>query len=67
MKRKALLIGKMAEKQISRKDMAARMGMTVGTLNIRLNGQKDFRLGEAFLICEILGIPDGETMKYFND
>lgn len=52
------LIGLLAEKNISQRELAQMLGMNKNTVNSKINGKTPFDTGEATKICEILDITD---------
>ena len=54
------LLGIMAEKRISQRKLAKKLGVSKNTINLKLNGRGCFDTEQATHICEILGIEDAE-------
>lgn len=52
------LKGKMAELSVSQSELARVLGITVQTLNAKLNGRTQFTIEEAVKITEYLGLKD---------
>ena len=52
------LKGKMVERRISQEKMAKLLGITVQSLNAKLNGRSQFTLEEVVRITEILSLQD---------
>lgn len=52
------LKGKMTENRISQDKMAKGLGITVQSLNAKLNGRSQFTLEEVIKITEILSLQD---------
>jgi transcriptional regulator with XRE-family HTH domain len=52
------LKGKMTEGHLSQKSMAEALGITVQTLNAKLNGRSQFTLEEVVRITDILSLKD---------
>lgn len=52
------LKGKMTERRVSQKRMAKELGITVQSLNAKLNGRSKFTLEEVVKITEILSLED---------
>lgn len=52
------LKGKMTENRISQEKMAKGLGITVQSLNAKLNGRSQFTLEEVVKITEILSLKD---------
>lgn len=50
------LKGKMTEKRISQEKMAGMLGITVQSLNAKLNGRSQFTLNEVVSITKILNL-----------
>ena len=59
------LKGKMTEGHLSQKSMAEALGITVQTLNAKLNGRSQFTLEEVVRITDILSLKD--PMDIFFD
>lgn len=55
------IFGIMAEKGISQRELAEKIGLSLETVNGRLNGRKPFKTDEVIKLCEILGITDPKT------
>ncbi len=64
MKGKKLLLAKMIEKGISRKEMAEKIGIRTETFSIKLN-TNGFRCSEARVIVAVLGLSAYETYEIF--
>lgn len=54
------LLGIMAEKRISQRNLAKMLGISKNTINLKLNGKGCFDTEQATHICEILGIEEAE-------
>lgn len=52
------LLGAMAEKRISQRELARRLGVSKNTINTKINGKAHFNTEEATKICDILEIHD---------
>lgn len=52
------LKGKMTEKRMSQERMAKGLGITVQSLNAKLNGRSQFTLEEVVKIAEMLSLKD---------
>jgi len=52
------LLGAMAEKRISQRELARRLGISKNTINSKINGKVHFDTEEASKICDILEIKD---------
>lgn len=50
------LKGKMTEKRVSQENLAKKIGITVQSLNAKLNGRSKFTLDEALMITQVLNI-----------
>jgi len=57
--------GRMAELQLSQLNLANELGISVDTLNRKLNGIRDFNFTEIIQIIERLEIKETEIVKYF--
>lgn len=47
----------------TREDLAAKLGMTRVTLHQKLNGESEFKLGEAFALADALGCTVDDLRK----
>jgi transcriptional regulator with XRE-family HTH domain len=52
----------MARQRMSQADVAARIGMTPGALNLRMTGKQDFKIGELLAVADQLGVPVAQFM-----
>lgn len=52
------LLGLMAEKRISQRELAQKLGVSKNTINNKINGKGKFDTVEATKICEILEVTD---------
>lgn len=52
------LKGKMTEQKVSQERLAKILGITVQSLNAKLNGRSQFTLGEVVKITEVLSIKE---------
>ncbi|MCF2555577.1 helix-turn-helix domain-containing protein [Faecalicatena contorta] len=52
------LKGKMAEQRVSQEKLSKELGITVQSLNAKLNGRSQFTLAEVVKITDILSIRD---------
>lgn len=59
------LIGKIAEKYVTRVAFAKAMGLTSEQLSRRLNNRKHFSMDEIYHATELLGIPHKDIAVYF--
>ena len=57
------LLGLMAEKRISQRKLAQKIGISKNTLNNKLNGKGIIDTIEAIKICEILEITDAKIKE----
>ncbi len=64
MKGKRLLLAKMTEVGMSRKELAEKIGIRVETFSIKLN-TNGFRCSEAQVIVSVLGLSPTETFNIF--
>lgn len=55
------LLGLMAEKRITQRELAKKLGVSKNTINNKINGKVDFNTAEATKICEILELTDPKT------
>lgn len=60
------LIGRMAEKGFTQKDLADELGLVPQTFRYKMQGKYDFKVSEAFAIARILGIDPAEFDAYFG-
>lgn len=61
------LKGKIVEKQFTQEKLAEMLGISVQTLNAKLNGRKKFNLDEVVSITHILAIQDPVDIFFEND
>lgn len=59
------LKGKMTEQKVSQERLAKTLGITVQSLNAKLNGRSQFTLGEVIKITEVLSIKEPVDI-FFN-
>ncbi len=59
------LRGKIREICKSEKSFATALGMSQGTMSLKLNGKAQWNLDEVQKSCEILSIPSCDIDKYF--
>ena len=59
------LLGRIKEKGFTQAQLANLVGMTPGTMSMKLNNQAHFRQAEIFAICDALDIPISEIGEYF--
>ena len=60
------LIGRMAEKGFTQKDLADKLGLVPQTFRLKMRGKYDFKVSEAFAIARILDIDPAEFDAYFG-
>ena len=60
-----MLLGKMAEQNITQAELAKSIGMAVSTLSSKLKGRTDFKMQEAKKICNVLNIDDSSLLSFF--
>ena len=60
------LIGRMAEKGFTQKDLADELGLVPQTFRYKMQGKYDFKVSEAFAIARILDIDPAEFDAYFG-
>lgn len=60
-----ILRGKIAEKRLSQKSLALKIGMSQQSLSRKMLGKREFSIGEAEKICEVLQIPNEERADIF--
>ena len=58
------LKGAMREKGFSQRQLAEKLGISVASLNSKVNGKVDFKVGEAKEISKILSLEDPETIFF---
>lgn len=59
------LLGRIRAKGMTQSDVAQKTGVSVTTINKKLNGHTDFTQTEIRDLCRILAIPDAEIPAYF--
>ena len=59
------LLGRIKEKGFTQAQLANLIGMTPGTMSMKLNNQAYFKQSEIILICDALEIPVSECGEYF--
>lgn len=57
--------GRMVELDISQQDAAKGLGISLPTFNQKLNGRKDFKIGEVQEFVNLLKIADEDVAEYF--
>lgn len=60
-----LLRGKMAEARISQRKLADFIGISQNSINRKLNGKREFTIGEAIEISACLHLSDAERTTIF--
>lgn len=61
----ALLRGKMAEAGFSQRKLASFIGISPNSINRKLNGKREFTIGEAIAISTCLHLSDVERTSIF--
>lgn len=59
------LLGRIRECGLTHKELAEKIGITKGTLSLKLNCKNDFNASEMGAICDVLDIPETEIGIYF--
>lgn len=59
------LLGRIREHGLTHKELAAKIGVTHGTLSAKLNNKSDFTASDMDAICSVLDIPEAEIGSYF--
>lgn len=57
--------GRMVELGISQQDAAKRLDIKQPTFNQKLNGRRDFKIGEVQELVNLLEIADDDVAEYF--
>src|SRR5690554_2043383 len=60
------LIGRMAEKGFTQKDLADKLGLVPQTFRYKMQGKYEFKMSEAFAIAKVLDIEPSEFDAYFG-
>lgn len=60
-----LLKAKIIAQGLTRAEMAKKIGISLTTLNYKLNGRQEFKLSEVKKICTILNLNKTEREKIF--
>lgn len=60
-----LLKAKIIAQGFTRAEIAKKMGISLTTLNYKLNGRQEFKLSEMKKICTILNLSKSEREKIF--
>lgn len=60
-----LLKGKMAEKDVSQRTLADKIGISQNSLSRKMHGKREFRLSEVISICKVLEINNPKEI-FFN-
>lgn len=60
-----LLKAKIIAQGLTRAEIAKKMGISLTTLNYKLNGRQEFKLSEMKKICTILNLSKSEREKIF--
>lgn len=61
----ARLRQRMKQEGLKQKDLCEMLELSNSVVSQRLNGQRDFKISEAYLIMESMGIPKREFHIYF--
>lgn len=61
-----MLRAKMAEHEYSQAALAQEIGISVQSMNAKLNGHKQFKLQELKAICEVLKIQPNKIAIFFD-
>lgn len=56
------LLAEIGRRQLSRKLIAEKLGISTSSLRHKINGENKFLLDEAFILCELLGNPSVEWL-----
>lgn len=59
------LLGRMKSRGITQEALAKSVGISETTMNLALNGKRQFRQAEMLAICKELEIPVGDIPAYF--
>lgn len=59
--------GRIKEKNMSQKDVAKILNITLQSFNAKLNNKQQFTLGEVIKLSEILDIEDPKTFFFTNN
>lgn len=59
------LLGRIREKGLTQKQLAEKIGITHGTLSVKLNEKYPFTTRDINAICKVLDISKGEIGDYF--
>lgn len=59
------LKGKITENQLNYEQVAKELGLTITTINKKMNGKTDFKLVEAEKLSNLLHLTDAEKLDIF--
>lgn len=57
--------GRIVELGLTQKDLAKALGVALPTVSQKINNVRSMNVKEAFIIAEVLNIPDKEFRDYF--
>ena len=64
---KALFKSEMVKNDITRAELAKELGIDYSSLTQKINGKRQFTVGEAMKICEVLHIEDPKPIFFTED
>lgn len=59
------LLGRLKEKKITQDQLAAKMGISPASMNLKLCNKSPFKQDEILAICDVLNIISSEIPAYF--